>query len=140
MRDEEDQARGFADLESLFKANNSVFCFGCKPSNGVPADTKMIDDLSKALLTNYNCKTMICTIPEVLEGLKGEDSNFELTVSSSILPVDLFYTWNTIVKSIGVIFVFTEVYDRAKNKSIEFKEAGISAEERGKIAREVFQS
>ena len=42
---------------------NFALIFGCPPGIGVAADTKMIEDVQKVFLNNFNLETLILEFP-----------------------------------------------------------------------------
>ena len=83
---------------------NIALIFGCSPSVGVPAQTKMMADITDTLLQGYG-EEYTCTFPDVLDRLKGRDVNFEMVTSGTLRPLRLFYTYNVVTETIGFIFV-----------------------------------
>ena len=69
--------------------------FGCPPSIGVPAETKMMQAIAETLIDGCG-PDMTVTFPEVLNSLEGPDSNIELVTSSTLRPLRLFYSRNII--------------------------------------------
>ena len=137
---EEVNARDYVHLDEPFEYQNYVFCFGCEPSYGVKADTKMVLGISYALLHRFDRDSMICEFPAVLDGLKGKDCNFEMVTSTTIQSVNLFYHNNYAEKTIGVVFVNTQLLNRDDNTMLKFLEKNIDALERGETARQLFKS
>ena len=97
----------------LYEICNFAFCYGCTPATGIRTDSKMVKTVSDALINGYSRDSLICEIPALFTQLEGEDNNFEFTASSSVMTVNLFYSWNTAIETIGVIFLNTEILDRS---------------------------
>ena len=89
----------------------------------------MVQDVFDALIDGYARDTLICEIPALFSTLEGIDSNFELTTSSSAMTVNLFYSWNKVIESVGVVFVNTEILDRSTepNTHLLYTEQGLQA-------------
>ena len=68
------------DLENEQEKKNFALMFGCGPSVGVKADTKMCQDFSEALHQGLNCE-MYSEFPLFMETVKARDANFELISS-----------------------------------------------------------
>jgi len=83
---------------------NFAIVFGCPPSVGVRADTKMLFDISDALIDGLSAE-MTCTFPDVIETLQGTDTNLELVTSSTLRPLKIFYVHNVVRILRGYIFV-----------------------------------
>ena len=83
---------------------NFAIVFGCPPSVGVRADTKMLFDISDALIDGLSAE-MTCTFPDVIETLQGTDANLELVTSSTLRPLKMFYVHNVVRILRGYIFV-----------------------------------
>ena len=104
----------------------------------------MVKDVSNALIDGFSIETLKCEIPALFSTLEGFDNNFEFTSASSALSVDLLYSWNKAIETVGVIFVNTEI----RNWSIEpnatmpstmpYTEEDMQAKERGELARRAF--
>ena len=74
------------------------------------ADTKLMADISIALITSYDSNYCI-DIVEVLESLQGSDTNLELVQSSTMRPLRLFYVYNVVQRTLGFIFAQTGLKD-----------------------------
>ena len=97
--------RGNTLLDSSIKAVNFALVFGCPPSIGVKSDTKMLFDISFALIEGVAAHDMACTFPNVLETLQGTDTNLELVTSTTLMPLKIFYEHNVVRILRGYIFV-----------------------------------
>ena len=97
----------------------------------------MVKDISDALMDGFARDTLICEIPALFTTLEGKDNNFEFTTASNALTLNLLYSWNTAIETIGVIVVNTEILDRSTepNTHVPFIEDGNQAQERGELAR-----
>ena len=73
----------------------------------------MVKDLSDALMDGFSRDTLICEIPALFSTLEGKDNNFEFTTASNAMTLNLLYSWNTAVETIGVIFLNTKILDRS---------------------------
>ena len=138
--EEMDDDLGYSHLDEQSEYQNFVFGFGCQPNNGVQKDTKMVSDLCHALLTRFDSDTLICEVPDVFNDMKGTDTKNELVTSSTIQKVNLFYSWNIAIKTIGVVFVNTHIIGEDNSTLLEYLEKGMTARERGDIARQLFES
>lgn len=101
--------------------------FGCKPSDGVMIDTKMIFDVRHVMEHRLNRKKLILEIPDVFEQLKGQDTNFEMTSSNTLQKLELPYRNNIVSKSKGIVFV-TDRIERPNCKTLFYKDADKSGE------------
>ena len=102
--EEKDQARGDTLIDELKKMIYFGLLFGCSPSVGVPAETKFMNDISRALLDGCN-DDMVCTFPDCLDSLQGTDVNIELVLSSTLRPYRLFFIHHVVRVTYGLIFV-----------------------------------
>ena len=98
----------------------------------------MVNDVSDALMDGFARDTLICEIPALFSTLVGKDNNFEFTTASNAMTLNLFYSWNTAIETIGVIILNTKILDRTTDTYIPFAEYGVKAKERGGIARRTF--
>ena len=57
------------------------------------------------------------------------------------MTVNLFYSWNTAVETIGVVFVFTEILDRSTEPSeyFPYTEDKMPAKDRAELAKKLFE-
>ena len=65
-------------------ATNFTFVKGCKPGYTVDGNTKLIRDSMRNLLEQGDKKTMTVNFPEVIDQIKGTDSNMEIIKSSTL--------------------------------------------------------
>ena len=86
-----------------------MLVFGCKPSDGVDLNTKMVSEIASIMETRFEKENLSLQIPIVFDQLKGEDADFEMVSSNSIKPLRLFYSDNIISHSRAVIFVNTGI-------------------------------
>ena len=102
----------------------------------------MVKDVSDALMDGFARETLICEIPALFTTLEGKDNNFEFTTASNAMTLNLFYSWNTAIETIGVIFVSTEILDRSTepNTHVPYAEGGMHAKDRGELARKTFEN
>ena len=58
------------------------------------------------------------------------------------MTLDLFYSWNKAIETIGVIFINTEILDRSTepNAYVPYVEKEMQAEERAELARKIFEN
>ena len=89
--EDEAQRRGDSELLTRILSQNFACVFGCGPSIGVKADTKMVLDVTNAMLYNFNRDTLSCDFPGVLDDLIGSDANFEVVASKTLQTLRLFY-------------------------------------------------
>ena len=101
----------------------------------------MVKDVSDALIDGFSRDTLICEIPALFSTLEGKDNNFEFTTASNALTLNLFYSWNVAIETIGLIFVYTEVLDRSTEPftHVLYVEDQMQAQERGELARKTFE-
>ena len=109
--------RGDTDLATTLNTENLILLFGCKGGLGVNAETKMVHDISKALMDSLDHSTLTTILPGCLDGITGTDANFEMVVSNNGLPIVLFYRHNVVVKSHAVIF-YTPELKRGKSEVV----------------------
>ena len=50
-------------------------------------------------------------IPQALDQLKGNDASFETSSSSSIQNLKLYYVFNVVTKSLGLVLYHNRIYD-----------------------------
>lgn len=86
------------------EGKNYLYVFGCRPMQFVNADTKMIDDITRGLLSKINPDDHTIKLPDALDNLLGIDVQFELSKSAKLSPITLRYEYFEITKSKGVIF------------------------------------
>ena len=101
----------------------------------------MVKDVSNAFMDGFDRRTLICEIPALFTTLEGKDNNFEFTTASNAMTLNLFYSWNRAIETIGVIILNTNILDRSKEPStyVPYAEDGIQAKERGELARKTFE-
>ena len=102
----------------------------------------MVQDVSEALMDGFVRETLICEIPALFSTLEGKDNNFEFTTASNAMTVNLFYSWNTAIETMGVIFLNTKILDRSAepNTYLPYAEGGMQAENRAELARKLFET
>ena len=83
IKTEEVAARGSANVSDAVLRQNFACFFGCKPSDGVLADTKMVMDAVKVML-DFDKKTWSVMFPDCFDDLKGSDANFEMVASNTM--------------------------------------------------------
>ena len=100
----------------------------------------MVKDVSNALIDGFSRDTLTCEIPALFSTLVGHDNNFEFTAASTAISVNLLYSWNKAVETVGVIFVNTEILDRSTepNTPVPYAEGDMQAKDRGEVARKAF--
>ena len=56
------------------------------------------------------------------------------------MTLNLFYSWNTAIETIGIVFVNTDILDWSTNPPtrLTYAENGQTAVERGELARQTF--
>ena len=84
---------------------NFIFVKGCKPGYTVDGNTKLIRDSMRNLLEQGDKKTMTVNFPEVIDQIKGTDSNIEIIKSSTLQNMRMDFFGFPIVKSECYIFV-----------------------------------
>ena len=101
----------------------------------------MVKDVSDVLMDGFARDTLVCEIPALFSTLEGKDNNFELTTASNAMTLNLFYSWNTAIETIGIVFVNTEILDWSTNPPtrLSYNERGKTASERGELARKTFE-
>ena len=60
---------------------------------------------------------MALELPDAFEHLKGKDAKFEMSISNTLQPLNLFYGHNVVTDSIAYVFVNTE------SKGLPYKNA-----------------
>ena len=116
-------ARGNVTINLNLRRQNFAFCFGCKPSQGVLAETKMVKDVVKILLEDYDRNTFSVRFMDCFDDLKGSDVNFEMVASNTLQPVRMFYQHRIVTEQAAIVFVHTE------SLALKYNEA----ETRGKL-------
>ena len=126
QKGEQAQGRGTSDLLEHTIMQHFALIYGCAPGLGVLANTKMIDDVTDALLHKYDKESLTCEFPSVFDDLAGSDTNFEMVASNTMQTLKLFYSHNIVSKSTGVVFVQPKLdsddletlfYDDATNRA-----------------------
>ena len=84
---------------------NFMFLFGTKPGRGVDAKTKFIFDVMSCFEKFYDLPTQLVTFPNVVDYLKGSDTNIEIVQSSMLQLAKIPIRCYPMVKSKGLIFV-----------------------------------
>ena len=97
---------------------NYLLLYGCRPSESVLGNTKMIEDISRELLGSVDPETHLIKLPDALENLIGRDAQFEMSKPTNLSPITLRYEHFEITKSIGLIFTSRYV-DSMKHLSEE---------------------
>ena len=78
------QARGNTAIGEVMKRQNFALCFGCKPSEGVIAETQMVMDVVKILVEDFDRVTFTVQFINCFDDLKGADANFEMIQSNTL--------------------------------------------------------
>ena len=55
-----------------------MLIYGAKPGMGVNIDTKLIHDVMTCFLELYNKRNLTVMLPDILDQLKGSDTNIEV--------------------------------------------------------------
>ena len=103
--------RGNAILDDQ-KRVNLLLVFGCRPSAGVKANTDMVKNILFALIENADRINCMTQIPWALDFINSSDAQFETSSSSKIQTLQLFYKYDTVTHSIGLV-----LYDDCLNDS-----------------------
>ena len=112
---------------------NFFFIFGCRPSKTVSADTDMVKQLVLTIENRYDKNTLKLEIPESFEYIKATNENLEITASSTIQPLNLFYEDNFVTETIGYIFVNTQ------SKGLPYRNAVKRGEHAATLLRDVLE-
>ena len=99
----EEKTRGRSKLDSL-KQMNFFFIWGCRPSAGVGAETGMVKDIYDAFILQQEPIDASIFLPGVFDYLQSSDASFETVASNQLQHLQLFYAYNIVTNSIGVIF------------------------------------
>lgn len=94
---------------------NVLLLFGCRPSLGVDAETTMVRDLVKTLISRLDKETLSVTFPKVLDQMSGSDASFEMSASNTIKPMQMFYNHNIASHKYGLVIVNTTISNNGKN-------------------------
>lgn len=78
--------------------------FGTQPGFGVKADTKMIYEIAKAMMTKFDPEHLVLLLPQVFEDMHSEDANMEMIASSTCKPLRLLFRPNVATRSVAAIF------------------------------------
>ena len=130
---EKRKTRGDTELGNVVPTQNFACVFGCAPSIGVDAETKMVQDVCDAFLKKFDREQLTCDFPEIFQDLQGTDTNFELVTSATLQTLRLFYKDNFITKSLAVIFENSKL-ERKNATALEYKDC----EKRAEIARGLY--
>ena len=76
--------------------SNVIFCWGCVPSKGVNADTRMVHDFNDTLEARFSKKTLTLEFPQILDNMLGapDDCKWEFWKSNQIQTCRLQYCHN----------------------------------------------
>ena len=76
--------------------SNVVFCWGCVPSKGVNADTRMVHDFNDTLEARFSKTTLTLEFPQILDNMLGapDDCSWEFWKSNQIQTCRLQYCHN----------------------------------------------
>ena len=66
------------------KVPNFIFVKGCKPGAVVGVDSKLIRDSLKNIFEQYEKGTLTLTFPDIIDKVKGTDSNIEIIKSRQL--------------------------------------------------------
>lgn len=88
---------------------NVLLLFGCRPSLGVDAETTMVRDLVKTLISRLDKESLSVTFPKVLDQMSGSDASFEMSASNTIKPMQMFYDHNIATHKYGLVIVNTTI-------------------------------
>ena len=92
--------------------------FGCAPSWGVNADTKLVNEISDILLNRYSRDSLELQIPRCFDDLYSVDAEFEMAISNTTQPLRLVYINNVVTRKAGLIFI-NNLYYITKGKDNE---------------------
>ena len=102
--------RGNAILDDQ-KRVNLVILFGCRPSAGVKGNTDMVKNILTAFIKNADRNNAITLVPWCLDFIDSSDAQFETASSSKIQTLQLYYEYDTVTHSIGLVFYHNEIDD-----------------------------
>jgi len=86
-----------------------MIAFGCRPSEGVAAQTTMIANVSYILDSLYDRFTQAVEFPTCFDSMKSDDANIEIVSSSSLQTMRLVRKHNVVTHTIAAIFVTPEL-------------------------------
>ena len=116
MHQKQQNNRGQAKLDAI-KNMNFFFIWGCRPSAGVGANTDMVQDIFDAFMIQQEPIDASIKLPTVFDYLQSSDASFETASSNQLQHLQLFYSYNTVTDSIGVIFYHNKtVSNKMENK------------------------
>ena len=122
--EEEEQSKTRSGHTSFTRSNprlqNLLLLWGCRPSDVVLAETKMVADIIEILNAKIDKKEHSVTLPKALDQLKGEDAQFEMVTSNTIQPLKLFYEHNVVTRKIGLVLINTGI---RSPKQLEYRNA-----------------
>ena len=84
---------------------NFILLFGAEPGVGVPADTKMVEDIMNTLTTKVDKMKFTVELPSVLDDMQGRDTALEMITSSPLQPLKLHFCHNLVIKTFALVFV-----------------------------------
>ena len=85
---------------------NFAFVFGCQPADGVKSNTKMMADITELFIKEaISTEDSSVSFPDVLDFIKGQDTNIELSSSATLRPLKLLYSVILITDTLGLVFV-----------------------------------
>ena len=69
----------------------------------------MVSEIVDAFTNRFNRDTLTLCLPDAFEHLKSNEKSlkFEMSVSTTIQPLKLFYVHNIVTKKVAYIFVNT---------------------------------
>ena len=91
------------------KIENLALIFACKPSLGVSAETTMCKEISNRFLDDFDKDKMVCTFPDIMSNLVGNDASFEMVLSNTLQTMLMTYSHNEVSQTRAVIFVTTKI-------------------------------
>ena len=82
-----------------------MLIYGAKPGMGVNIDTKLIHDVMSCFLELYNKRNLTVMLPDILDQLKGSDTNIEVVQSSTLQMMRMGIKCFQAVRKTAYIFV-----------------------------------
>ena len=115
-----------------------MLIYGAKPGMGVNIDTKLIHDVMSCFLELYNKRNLTVMLPDILDQLKGSDTNIEVVQSSTLQMMRMGIKCFQAVRKTAYIFV-QSILQREGMKGLEYKDAEKRAYEAEKFFVDTLQ-
>ena len=100
-------------MRNQFERQNLILVKGCKPGQGVKADTKLIKDFADCLKNKYDKDVLAIVFPAIIDLLKGSDTNIEIIKSSDLQNLKL--SVKPLIAKHKIAFIFSMSHLQREN-------------------------